>query len=60
MFPIELSIFVLATYVFGRSKNAVHINSTRKFPVMYFPVAALAFLIGNNLIQIVLFTSTNL
>jgi hypothetical protein len=57
MFPIELGIFGIITYIFGRSDNSVHITSTKKLPLTYFPAIALALIIANNLVQLAIFTA---
>jgi hypothetical protein len=57
MFPIELGIFGIITYVFDRNNNSVHITSTKRMPLAYFPTIALSLIISNNLIQLVVFTA---
>ena len=57
MFPIELGMFGTITYIFGKSNNSVHITNTKKLPLTYFPVIALALIISNNLVQLLIFTT---
>lgn len=55
MFPIELGIFGMITYIFGKSNNSVRITSTKKLPLTYFPAITLALIIANNLVQLLIF-----
>lgn len=56
MFPIELAIFGMITFMFSRNKNAFHI-SKKKLSLTYLPAIALSLLIANNIIQILIFTT---
>ncbi|MGH9876333.1 MAG: hypothetical protein ACRD3Z_00750 [Nitrososphaerales archaeon] len=57
MFPIELAIFGMTTFAFSKSNNSVRITITKKMPLTYFPAIALALIIANNLVQLLIFTT---
>ncbi|MBI5133113.1 MAG: hypothetical protein HZA83_00210 [Thaumarchaeota archaeon] len=56
MFPVEMTIFGIATFLFSRGSNALRIG-TKRLSLAYFPALALSMLIGNNLLQILIFTN---
>lgn len=57
MFLVEMVIFGTVTFLFSRGNNTLRIG-TKRLSLVYFPALALSMLIGNNLLQILIFTST--
>lgn len=58
MFPIEFAIFSMTAFLFAKRNNLVRVTPSKKIPLAYLPAIALGLLVANNLVQLLIFTTS--